>query len=89
MEIHYYAAARAARGEEIDNVDIAQYPDMKTLADLVGYLTRQYGELCAGGVNLGYVLQRSTFLTDGQSAHHDTNIRKTQRVDILPPFAGG
>ncbi|WP_368918997.1 MoaD/ThiS family protein [Corynebacterium diphtheriae] len=89
MDVHYFAAARAARGEPLDHLDISDYPSVNTLRSLIELLTDLYGDNNSVGMSLAQVLDRSTFLVDGAAAHTDTMISDAQRVDVLPPFAGG
>ncbi|AFH90209.3 MoaD/ThiS family protein [Corynebacterium pseudotuberculosis] len=89
MDVHYFAAARAARGETLDHLDISEHPSVLTLGSLVQLLTRLYGANNAAGMSFAQVLDRSTFLVDGKAADANTLVVDAQRVDVLPPFAGG
>lgn len=84
MQVHYFAAARAARGlaeEEINGPH--------TLGELVEELSRTEGATAAG-TSLAEVLQRCTFLVDGESTSDSGHsLAGAARVDVLPPFAGG
>ncbi|NLF91337.1 MAG: MoaD/ThiS family protein, partial [Corynebacterium marinum] len=41
------------------------------------------------GMTLAEVFARCTFLVDGRNSPRDTPLAGAQRVDVLPPFAGG
>ncbi|MGD7002216.1 MoaD/ThiS family protein [Corynebacterium halotolerans] len=85
MEIHYFAAARAARGTGQETV--ADVPD--TLADLLDQLSAEHTGTTDAGMNLGEVFERCSFLVDGARAGQGQRLAGVQRVDVLPPFAGG
>ncbi|MBD8029934.1 MoaD/ThiS family protein [Corynebacterium gallinarum] len=85
MEIHYFAAARAARGVDREGVDKQE----GTLGDLLADLGREHTDTTAAGMTLAQVFDRCTFLIDGRSAQPDTTLVGASRVDVLPPFAGG
>lgn len=85
MDIHYFAAARAARG--LDRETLAQ-PE-GTLGDLLDRLAEQNTDTTAAGMTLAQVFERCTFLIDGRSAEPAASLAGATRVDVLPPFAGG
>ena len=61
-----------------------------TLAELVDELGRLPGAgTTDSGLSLAQVLSRCSFLVDGRHADMDTAISAAERVDVLPPFAGG
>jgi len=61
-----------------------------TLAELVDELGRLPGAgTTDSGLSLAQVLSRCSFLVDGRHANMDTAISAAERVDVLPPFAGG
>ncbi|GGG72973.1 MoaD/ThiS family protein [Corynebacterium pelargi] len=84
MEIHYFAAARAARGLEVEHLEFEG-----SLGQLLEHLAHLGTQHTDSGLSLGDVLQRCTFLLDGARAEADAPLTGVQRVDILPPFAGG
>ncbi|AZA13421.1 MoaD/ThiS family protein [Corynebacterium choanae] len=84
VEIHYYAAARNARGLATETIDNPP----ATLGELVELLAQHPGTTDAG-MPLADVLQRCSFLVDGAHATPTTNLATAGRVDVLPPFAGG
>ena len=85
MEIHYYAAARAAAGTDRQVVD----PRSGTLDELLGELAGTNPGATEAGMTLGEVFDRCTFLVDGRNSPRDTVLSGARRVDVLPPFAGG
>ena len=85
MDIHYFAAARAARG--VDRETIAGQD--ATLRDLLIRLGEENTDTTAAGMTLAQVFDRCTFLIDGRSAQPDPSLAGVSRVDVLPPFAGG
>lgn len=88
VEIHYFAAARAARGVPQENVE-----DNGTLADLLDTLGTTHTETTAGGTTLAQIFDRCSFLIDGRTVTAQdattVDLSTVQRVDVLPPFAGG
>jgi molybdopterin synthase sulfur carrier subunit len=79
VEVHLFAAARAAVGHS----SVAVAPG--TLADLLDGLERT-------SPAFGKVRPQCSFLIDGISIHDEPaliDVAPGQRVDVLPPFAGG
>ncbi|MGP6175106.1 MoaD/ThiS family protein [Corynebacterium sp. A21] len=85
MEIHYFAAARAARGTSRETLD--DVPD--TLAELLAQLAQQNTGTTDAGMDLAEIFQRCTFLLDGAKAEPSAVLSGAERIDVLPPFAGG
>ncbi|MDY5786257.1 MULTISPECIES: MoaD/ThiS family protein [unclassified Corynebacterium] len=84
MRVHYFAAARAATGvrdEEVGAFD--------TLGQLLDDASQRHTLTTDSGLTLSDILTRCTFLVDGARAEADTSLSGAQRVDVLPPFAGG
>lgn len=80
VTVRYFAAARAAAGNEEETFRLR--PET-TVAELVE-------QLSARDPQLGKVLERCTFLCDGVAVRDSaTALRNAQTVDVLPPFAGG
>ncbi|MDK7180291.1 MoaD/ThiS family protein [Corynebacterium riegelii] len=77
MRIHYFAAARAAAGLAEEEVEA-----LPTLELLLADAALRHPALQP-------ILDRCTFLIDGQRATPDTPLGSAERVDVLPPFAGG
>lgn len=84
MQVHYFAAARAARGVAEEEIT-----GPATLGELIDRLSHTQGSTAAG-TSLAEVLQRCTFLVDGESiTDSGYSLAGVARVDVLPPFAGG
>ncbi|WP_277100001.1 MoaD/ThiS family protein [Corynebacterium riegelii] len=77
MRIHYFAAARAAAGLAEEEVEA-----LPTLELLLADAALRHPALQP-------ILGRCTFLIDGQRATPDASLGSAERVDVLPPFAGG
>ena len=86
MDIQYFAAARAARGLAHARMTTTA-PTLAALADQVGHLPG--AGTPDSGFSLAQVLSRCSFLVDGRHADMDDAIGAAERVDVLPPFAGG
>lgn len=85
MQIHYFAAARAARG--VSREEITEVPD--TLDQLLAQLAAEHTGTTEAGMSLSEVFRRCTFLVDGTNADPERPLAGAARVDVLPPFAGG
>ena len=78
--MRYFAAARAAAGNEEETIRIRPGT---TLSGLVGQLSDR-------DANLAKVLMRCSFLRDGVAVRDaDVALANAQTIDVLPPFAGG
>lgn len=81
VELHYFAAAAEAAGRTEERLEL---PDGATLAGL--------RELLAGrALEMARVIGVSSFLVNAVSAPADSlmPLADGDRVDVLPPFAGG
>ncbi|WP_018296775.1 MoaD/ThiS family protein [Corynebacterium lubricantis] len=85
MEIHYFAAARASAGTATETLG----GDFSTLSDVLDAAIRQHAEPVEGALPLAEVLDRCTYLLDGHRAERNAPVGGAQRIDVLPPFAGG
>ena len=83
VDIHYFAAARAAAGRAQDTAQAA------TLGELLEVLRQRHTGSTEAGMSFAEVLERCTFLVDGASATEGAVLSDASRVDVLPPFAGG
>lgn len=83
VDVHYFAAARAAAGRAQDTAEAA------TLGELLDVLRQRHTGSTEAGMSFAEVLERCTFLVDGTSATEDAVLGRASRVDVLPPFAGG
>ena len=80
VTVRFFAAARAAAGNEEETIRIRPGT---TLSDLVD-------QLSARDANLAKVLMRCSFLRDGVAVRDaDVALANAQTIDVLPPFAGG
>lgn len=82
MRIHYFAAARAAAGTADE--EVGQFATLGLLLD-----DAALRHTAPAGMSLADVLERCTFLVDGRRAERETSLAGAERVDVLPPFAGG
>lgn len=79
MEVHLFAAARAAAGTSV-------------LTVAPGTLASRLDELVRVAPALAPVLPRCSFLVDGMAVRsdgHGVTLEPGSRLDVLPPFAGG
>jgi molybdopterin converting factor small subunit len=79
VQVHLYAAARAAVGSS------AVTTSAGTLADILRALSEDFPEF-------GSVWPRCSFLVDEVAVHGDVaeiRVDAGSRLDVLPPFAGG
>lgn len=80
VTVRFYAAARAAAGNEVETIRIRPGT---TLAELVGQFSDRDAKLAK-------VLMRCSFLCDGVAVRDtDVTLANAQTIDVLPPFAGG
>lgn len=94
LRINYYAAAKASVGQDSQQLDHDALP-----RDAQGRVTRGAVENAliaahptapAGQQPLAEVLERCSFLLDGQACPDpETEIPDGCALDVLPPFAGG
>jgi molybdopterin converting factor small subunit len=75
--VRYFAAAADAAGRLEETL-----PALETVGQLRGELVARYGDAMAR------VLASGSFLVDGIVSRDDARTLG-QRVDVLPPFAGG
>ena len=77
IEVHLFAAARAAAG--VDVLEVHARTVGEALADAV-----------AQAPGLAAVLERCSVLVDGVAIHEESMaVDPGSRLDVLPPFAGG
>ena len=74
--MRYFAAAAEAAGVEQESLDAGTVSQLKAL------LVERYGDAMAR------VLASGSFLVDGVVSRDDSRVIG-DRVDVLPPFAGG
>lgn len=87
VTVRYFAAARAAAG----GIAEEQVPlaEPVTEAQLFALLADRHPDPPAGEPALSTVLAESSSFVDGFVVLDGTLINPGQRVDVLPPFAGG
>ncbi|GAA3870332.1 MoaD/ThiS family protein [Leifsonia kafniensis] len=79
MQIRYFAAAADAAGCEEEGLVVA---DEATLGTLMTLLGERYGS------EMRKVVTSGSFLID-QVVRRDPHFPLSERIDVLPPFAGG
>ena len=79
VTVRYFAAAADAAGCE---EEVLSLPGGATLGSLKELLSERYGDL------MRRVVESGSFLLDGV-VHRDASFPVHDRVDVLPPFAGG
>lgn len=79
VTVRYFAAAAEAAGRAEETLGFALGA---TLGDLKLQLEERYGE------QMARVLRSGSFLVD-KVVRRDTGHPLSERVDVLPPFAGG
>lgn len=89
VSVRYFAAARAAAGVEQEDVALdGQLSSGATREQFIELLISLHPEVPAGEPPLARVLSQCSFLVDGV-ALTDGKVVPGNRVDVLPPFAGG
>ena len=89
VSVRYFAAARAATGVEQEDVALdGQLSSGATREQFIELLISLHPEVPAGEPPLARVLSQCSFLVDGV-ALTDGKVVPGNRVDVLPPFAGG
>jgi len=87
VDVHFFAAARDAAGcthTSLTNTDVPA-----TLGDLLRYLSTTFTGTTGAGTSMAEVLERCSFLLDGETSTAESPLSGVSRVDVLPPFAGG
>jgi molybdopterin converting factor small subunit len=80
VTVRYFAAARAASGNEEETIRLQPESTLATLLEQLGSRSPE----------LAKVLRRCSFLCDGVAVRDPNEVlRNAQTVDVLPPFAGG
>lgn len=91
LTVNYFAAAKAARGAETDELDTSGLGTDRepTVGDVLDHLGAVHTQGRAAGNTLAQVFGRCTFLLDGTSSRRDAPVASARQLDIMPPFAGG
>lgn len=87
MDVHFFAAARAAAG--CSTLQVPAEIKAETLEDVVNYLKENISGSTAGGMSFAQVLEQCSFLVDGAASDSTASVAGATRLDVLPPFAGG
>lgn len=88
MQVHFFAAARSAAGTAQLSVPLAELPSA-TLGALVEYLGQNSEGTTPSGLTLAQVMEQCSFLVNGARSDGQAPLQDADRVDVLPPFAGG
>ncbi|KAA9394192.1 MoaD/ThiS family protein [Kocuria coralli] len=90
LTIRFFAAAKAATGKAMEQIDLNQLDGPPTRGSVENLLIEWHPDPPAGEPPLVEVLARCSFLLDGQSCPTpEAEIHDGATLDILPPFAGG
>ena len=81
MQVHFFAAARSAAGT-------AQLSSA-TLGALIEHLGQSLEGTTPSGLTLAQVMEQCSFLVNGARSDAQAPLQDADRVDVLPPFAGG
>lgn len=88
MQINFFAAARAAAGVPSLTVESTELT-ATNLETLSAYLVARCTGATPSGQTLADILPQCTFLVDGVASSGSVSLQGVNRVDVLPPFAGG
>ena len=88
MQVHFFAAARSAAGTAPLSVPLAQLSSA-TLGALIEHLGRTLEGTTPSGLTLAQVMEQCSFLVNGARSDAQAPLQDANRVDVLPPFAGG
>lgn len=88
MQVRFFAAARAAAGAAELSVAPNEI-DSPTLGSLIAHLGRELTGTTPSGLTLAQVMEQCSFLINGTRSDADAPLTDGDRVDVLPPFAGG
>lgn len=88
MQVHFFAAAHSAAGIAQLSVPLAQLSSA-TLGALIEYLGQSLEGTTPSGLTLAQVMEQCSFLVNGARSDTQAPLQDADRVDVLPPFAGG
>lgn len=88
MQVHFFAAARSAAGTTQLSVPLVELPSA-TLGALIEYLGQSLEGTTPSGLTLTQVMEQCSFLVNGARSDGQAPLQDADRVDVLPPFAGG
>ena len=83
MQVHFFAAARSAAGTAQLSVPLTELSSA-TLGALIEHLGQNLE-----GTTLSQVMEQCSFLVNGARSDAQAPLQDADRVDVLPPFAGG
>lgn len=86
LTVRYFAAAAAAAGTEVEDIEVIGPVDREVLFERLSAL---HPTPPAGEPPLGTVLARSTCLVEGRRLAEGRTVDAGETVDVLPPFSGG
>ncbi|WP_188359112.1 MoaD/ThiS family protein [Rothia aerolata] len=89
MKINFFAAARSAAGIPREEISLAELAGGQTVGDLSRLLSSRHTGRTPSGMTLERVLTQCSFLVNGESAELSQVLAEDDRVDVMPPFAGG
>ena len=89
FSVHYFAAARAAAGVSEEQVTLPDDEGNASLAAVLDYVAETHTGTTQAGKSLADILDNCSILIDGVRADADASVKDAQRIDVLPPFAGG
>ncbi len=88
MQVHFFAAARSAAGTAELSVPLSVLPS-PTLGALIEHLGQNVEGTTPSGLTLAQVMEQCSFLINGARSEAEAPLQDADRVDVLPPFAGG
>lgn len=88
MQVHFFAAARSAAGTAELSVPLSVLSS-PTLGALIEHLGQNVEGTTPSGLTLAQVMEQCSFLVNGARSEADVALQDADRVDVLPPFAGG
>ena len=87
MQVHFFAAARSAGTAQL-SVPLTELSSA-TLGALIEHLGQNLEGTTPSGLTLSQVMEQCSFLVNGARSDAQAPLQDADRVDVLPPFAGG
>ena len=88
MQVHFFAAARSAAGTAELSVPLSVLSSPE-LGALITHLGQTFKGTTPSGLTLTQVMEQCSFLINGVRSKADAPLAEGDRVDYLPPIAGG